>query len=63
MQPLLTEADLARALRTTPRAVQRLARLAGLPHVTLPVVGMRFLRGDVEGWIRDRQEPKTEGTQ
>lgn len=60
LEPLLTDADIARALRTTPRNVKRLARLAGLPHVAIPAVGMRFVGTAVESWIRDQQQPKAE---
>lgn len=56
MQPLLTDADVARAFRTTPQKISRLAKSAGLPHVAVPSVGLRFLPNDVERWIRERQQ-------
>lgn len=56
MDLLLTPADVARAFRTTPANVRRLARRDGLPHVPLPAVGLRFVPREVERWVRDRQQ-------
>ena len=55
MTPLLTDADLARAFRTTPAKVRILADAEGLPHVAVPRVGRRFLPDEVERWVRDRK--------
>jgi len=62
LPPLLTDADLARTFRTTPAAVRKLRLSAGLPHVELPRIGIRFLAEDIGGWIRGlRRAPPADG--